>query len=210
MISRLFPIPFFAAALTVLSAFCALTVDAQNVYRWVDKDGKVFYSDQPPPPDAKSAQQKRLGSGTTVDREQVPYAVQVATQKNPVSMFATDCGELCNDAKALLAKRGVPYTLRNPQANSEDAGALRKLVGSMDVPVLVVGDTPTKGFDEATWNAALDAGGYPRVNPFTKAPPPKLTPPLKAPAPPPAPGAPPKPGDAPAPPADATPPPTRQ
>ena len=27
----------------------------QSIYRWVDKDGKVFYSDQPPPADAKSS-----------------------------------------------------------------------------------------------------------------------------------------------------------
>ena len=40
-------------------ALCfAAAADAQtNVYRWVDKDGKVQYSDTPPPKDAKSATQ---------------------------------------------------------------------------------------------------------------------------------------------------------
>ena len=30
-------------------ALLATGADAQNLYRWVDKNGKVHYSDQPPP-----------------------------------------------------------------------------------------------------------------------------------------------------------------
>jgi glutaredoxin len=171
--------------LLVSVASAAISTQAQTVYRWVDKDGKVQYSDTPPPADARSSQQKRLGSGATVD-EQVPYAVQVATQKNPVSVFVTGCGDPCSGARGLLAKRGIPYTERDPENNPADAEALKKLVGSLQVPVLVVGESSVKGFEEASWNSALDAGGYPRTNPFTKAPAPKKSEAPKA-APPPAP-----------------------
>ena len=34
---------------------------AAQLYRWVDENGNVHYSDQPPPPQARSAQRKRLG-----------------------------------------------------------------------------------------------------------------------------------------------------
>jgi glutaredoxin len=169
--------------LLVSVAGAAILAQAQTVYRWVDKDGKVQYSDTPPPADAKSSQQKRFGGGTAVD-EQVPYAVQMAIQKNPVSVYITGCGELCTGARELLAKRGIPYTERDPQNNTTDAEALRKLVGSLEVPVLVVGENSVKGFREASWNSALDAGGYPRVNPFTKAPAPKKSEAPKAPPPP--------------------------
>src|SRR5512140_2243054 len=98
--------------LLVSVAVATVSAQAQTVYRWVDKDGKVQYSDTPPPADARSSQQKRLGSGTTVD-EQVPYAVQIAVQKNPVSLFITVCGDPCSGARALLAKRGIPYTERD-------------------------------------------------------------------------------------------------
>ena len=157
----------------------------QSVYRWVDKDGKVFYSDQPPPPDAKSSQQKRLGSGITIDEDQTPYAVQVAVKKNPVIAYLSNCGELCDSARALLARRGIPYTARDPEKNTNDAAALRKQIGGLEVPVMMVGETQVKGYDEANWNSALDAGGYPRVNPFTKPPVPKKSEPAAAPTPPP-------------------------
>src|SRR5712691_2725285 len=45
---------------------CALLLSAGasqagNLYRWVDSDGTVHYSDQQPPPSAKDVQQKKLG-----------------------------------------------------------------------------------------------------------------------------------------------------
>ena len=51
--------------IVMAAALCfATAADAQtNVYRWVDKDGKVQYSDTPPPKDATNATQKSMGGG---------------------------------------------------------------------------------------------------------------------------------------------------
>jgi glutaredoxin len=138
--------------------------DAQtNVYRWVDKDGKVHFSDSPPPPEVKSATQKRMGGGG-VDAANLPYATQVAMQKFPVTIFTgPDCGDPCARGRELLAKRGIPFTERDPQAKEADAVALKALIGALDVPVLVVGDAKTKGYEADTWNSALDTAGYPRT-----------------------------------------------
>ena len=148
----------------VLAACCITAADAQtNVYRWVDKDGKVQYSDTPPPRDAKSATQKSMGGGGN-DLSQLPYATQMAMKKSPVTMFMSgDCGEPCEQGRALLAQRGIPYSQRNAQANPADAEALKKAAGQMQVPVLVVGDSVLKGYSEGSWNGALDAAGYPRT-----------------------------------------------
>jgi glutaredoxin len=159
------------ACLLLLGA--AFAAHAQTIYRWVDKDGNVQYSDLPPPPDARNLQTKRMGSGPSVDEEQLPYVVKIAKEKNPVSAYLTNCGEPCSDARAVLAKRGIPFLERDPEKNPADADALKKLIGTLQVPVLVVGEEQVKGFSDASWNAALDAGGYPRVNPFTKPPVPK-------------------------------------
>ena len=37
-------------------ALLATGADAQNLYRWVDKNGKVHYSDQPPPKEIKKVE----------------------------------------------------------------------------------------------------------------------------------------------------------
>jgi glutaredoxin len=151
-----------AVALALL-ALAALADAQTSVYRWVDKNGKVQYSDQPPPEEVKSLTQKRMG-GPTVDVSQLPYATQIAMQKFPVSMFgAPDCGDLCVRGRDLLSKRGIPYGERNVQNNPADAEAVKKLIGTIEVPVLLVGDMKVKGFDEGSWHSALDTAGYPRT-----------------------------------------------
>jgi hypothetical protein len=40
--------------ITLMAAFLTATA-AGNMYRWVDADGNVYYSDQPPPADARDA-----------------------------------------------------------------------------------------------------------------------------------------------------------
>jgi hypothetical protein len=148
-----------AAALLV-----PLAASAQStVYRWVDKDGKVQYSDTPPTQGPKDLQQKRMGGGY-VDSTQLPYAMQIAVRKSPVTLFTgAACGEPCKQGRDLLGKRGVPFTERDAQGNPQDADALKGLVGSLVVPVLAVGSATLKGFEEGMWNSALDEAGYPRA-----------------------------------------------
>jgi hypothetical protein len=43
---------------------CAMTAHAE-VYKWVDQDGKVQYSDQPPPPGASKANPQTLSGAST-------------------------------------------------------------------------------------------------------------------------------------------------
>ncbi|MBI3716096.1 MAG: glutaredoxin family protein, partial [Betaproteobacteria bacterium] len=158
-----------------------------GLYRWVDKDGVVHYTDTPPPDDAKKVERKNLSDGGSGD-DQMPYAVKVAKERNPVTLYVTDCPEGCAPARALLAKRGIPYTEKNPLTDAEVAKSLRALVGSLSVPTIVIGTTPIKGYEEASWQAALDGAGYPRTNPFLRPPAPvkdpsAATPPAPAPAP---------------------------
>ena len=156
---RTITLPLCAAAL----AF-ALAANAQtNVYRWVDKDGKVQFSDSPPPADAKDATQRRVGGGGP-DETQLPYATQVAARRFPVTLFTgTQCGEPCDQGRNLLTQRGIPYTERDAQNIAADREALKGLIGSLDVPLLMVGESKNKGFEEGTWHASLDSAGYPRT-----------------------------------------------
>lgn len=147
-----------------LALLAAAAAQAQStVYRWVDKDGKVQFTDSPPPADAKGASERRMGGGY-VDETQLPYATQVAAKRHPVTMYvSTDCGDLCAQGRALLSKRGVPYAEKNAQASQADQEALQKIAGGLSVPVLLVGETTLKGFDEGSWTAALDRAGYART-----------------------------------------------
>lgn len=145
------------AACAVAGAALAQT----SVYKWVDKDGKVQYSSEPPPADAANVTQKRMGGGGP-DDSQLPYGLQQAMKRNPLTLYvAKDC-DLCNDARAYLTKRGIPYTERNIETNPADAAKVREVMGSITVPLLMVGDKPVKGYNDEIWQSTLDSAGYPR------------------------------------------------
>lgn len=142
---------------------------AGDLFRWVDADGKVHYTDQPPPENAKKVEEKRLSS-SIIDTSELPYATQQAVKKFPVTLYANDCGEPCTQARNHLTQRGIPFTSKNPQTTPADAEALTKLVGAAYVPVLVVGSEASKGYEKTAWDAALDKAGYPKSALLRKAP----------------------------------------
>ncbi|MDZ7656161.1 MAG: glutaredoxin family protein [Sulfurimicrobium sp.] len=148
---------------TMVLLCCALSGLAQagELFRWVDADGKVHYTDQPPPASAKKVEEKKL-SGSTIDTSEMPYALRQAIKKSPVTLYANDCGVPCSQARDHLAQRGIPFTSKNPQTSPADAEALKKLVGASYVPVLLVGGAVGKGYEKGAWDAALDAAGYPK------------------------------------------------
>jgi hypothetical protein len=150
----------------ILSAAVALALlagsaGAAQLYRWVDDKGNVEWRDTPPPANAKSVE-KRTMTGNTIETSDLPYSVQQAVKKHPVTLWTFDCGPACNNANAHLAKRGIPHTVRY---STKEPEVLKKLTGGTEVPVLIVGSTQLKGYLETTWDAALDGAGYPRTPP---------------------------------------------
>jgi glutaredoxin len=148
--------------LLLLGLALATNPAVAELYKWVGADGKITYSDTPPPADAKKVEKKRLND-RVAEGDGLGFATRDAMKKHPVVLFATDCGQPCDQARALLSKRGIPFTEKNPEKNLADGKELKKLTGAIEVPDLQVGkDTPIKGFNEVSWNAALDAAGYPK------------------------------------------------
>ena len=139
----------------------AAAAHAAQFYEWVDEKGVKQFTQQPPPPNIKNVQQKRLGSNV-VETSGPSYSLQQATKNFPVTLYVTDCGDLCKNARAHLAKRGVPFNEKNPQ-KPEEIEPFKKLTGGgMEVPLLIVGELRTlKGYLASDWDAALDQAGYP-------------------------------------------------
>ena len=148
-------------ALLVALAFAALPLGAAQLYKWVDEKGNVEWRDTPPPANAKNVETRNMG-GNTIETSTMPYSVAQAVKKFPVTLWTfPDCVP-CSDARSHLVRRQVPYTERNVQRDPE---ALKKITGTTEAPVLLVGTKPLKGFLAADWDAALDEAGYPRTAP---------------------------------------------
>jgi glutaredoxin len=147
-----------------LAAFLFAAAAAGQLYRWVDKDGKVHYTDTPPPLSAGKSAQLRRG-GNVTETSMLPYATQQATKNAPVTLYTADnCKEPCAGGRKLLQGRGIPFreiAIVDEQTRED----LKRVSGSEEVPVLTVGKSVTKGFGADTWHLALDAAGYPRSGP---------------------------------------------
>ena len=154
----------------------------QQVYRYLDKDGRVVYSDRSPPTDSKDVQAKRL-SPNFIESNPVPMATTQAAERFPATLYTFACGTVCQNAEALLNRRGVPFTTVNVE-DVKGAELLKKLTGEQQAPVLQLGDKlVAKGFNESRWQAMLDEAGYPKSAPR------RATTPKGAPEPPPPPPA---------------------
>lgn len=155
---------------TVLTAACiaaglvlaAAPAAAQQMFRWVDKDGKVRYTDTPPPAFVKDVEKRPLEPGPA-GTPQGSYALQQAAKKFPVVLYTADqCGAPCTDAMALLEKRGIPF--RQVVVGTEETrAALTKVAGAVEVPTLTVGREVQRGYEASLYHGLLDTAGYPKA-----------------------------------------------
>ena len=156
------PIQFTTTLACTLLALAASHAQAQTVYRIVGPDGKVSFSDQPPPP-SSNAKVTSAGKGGSAGSGNVslPFELKEVVQRYPVTLYTSeDCGP-CGAARSLLVTRGVPFDERTIKSN-EDIEALQRLSGQNSLPLVSIGSQQLKGFSDAEWSQYLDAAGYPK------------------------------------------------
>jgi glutaredoxin len=154
------------AAIAVAGVVAAGAAQAQVLYRWTDPQGGVHITDTPPPANARNV--RKLGAaaagGPPGPSVQEPYELVLAQKEFPVTLYtAPQCGEPCAHARAALNRRGVPFSevLVADAATREE---LRRVAdGAEEVPVLFVGRSVQKGFQQEAFDALLDAARYPKT-----------------------------------------------
>lgn len=153
-----------AAGVVALGMATGACAQEKQLYKYIDADGRVVYSDKQPPASARNVQPKRV-QANVIETNEAPIASQTASDRFPVVLYTFDCGEICQNAEALLNRRGVPFTTVNV-ADPQGAAKLQALTGANAAPVLQVGDKlVAKGLNESRWQAMLDEAGYPKTPP---------------------------------------------
>lgn len=150
------------AGLLLLASVCAIA-QTQQVYRYLDVDGRVVYSDKPPPADARNAQAKRIGRNS-IETSELSFATQQAQERFPVTLYTFSCGVVCDTAQGLLNKRGVPHTVVDV-SQGDGADRLKRLTNGLEAPALQVGEQVATGFNETKWQSMLSDAGYPKTPP---------------------------------------------
>lgn len=139
----------------------APALPAMAVYKIVQPDGSVIYTDRPPT--TGNARVVPLGrdAAPAMPELALPQELRSLMQRYPVTLYTSaDCTP-CDSGRRLLQQRGVPYSERLV-SSEEDALALERAVGGRTVPALTIGAQALRGLSETDWTAFLDAAGYPR------------------------------------------------
>jgi len=153
---------FVPIVITLGALFATLPAQAQAQahYKVVGPDGKITYTDRLTGPTSGKVTPLGANGSTATESAALPAELQRAVERYPVTLFITvDCAP-CDNARAMLRQRGIPHSEKIVQSG-DDADALQRLTGTRDVPTLLIGVQAVPGFAPESWNAYLNAAGYP-------------------------------------------------
>jgi glutaredoxin len=119
-----------------------------EIYKWVDEQGQVHYSDQKPedrpvteiPVETRSYQGISYGTVAIDTRKDAPKA-------RVVMLSASWCGT-CKKARQYFRRNGIPFREYDIEKSSRGKRLYEQL-GATGVPVILVGKKRMNGFSEA-------------------------------------------------------------
>lgn len=122
------PIQLFVA----LAVLLATATVAAQVYKWVDKDGKVQYSDMPPPPSVSKTDPKKLNTGANSAAPaaaNTTAAAAAAAQKSPQDRSKDADKRRIEDAEKARKDEEAQKAVKQ---NEERCGAATRYKGDLD------------------------------------------------------------------------------
>jgi glutaredoxin len=148
-------VPLAALALTLAAA------PAYALYKVVNPDGTVTYTDRPPA--AAGAKITAMTPGGTADPGRLPDALRQTVARWPVTLYTSPNCSPCVEARRMLRERGVPHAEKTVFTD-DDRAAWQDVVGGPEAPALKIGAQTLRGLQTDRWVEYLDAAGYPRTS----------------------------------------------
>ena len=152
------------AAFLLLLVVLLSSESAWALYKVVGPDGRVTYTDRPPPEGAKSVTELQVRVPAPVAASK-PAATpqdskQAASPLPPtVDLFTGSACDRCEEARSWLVGRGIPY--REFRVDSdEDRVAYRDTMGGKSLPGLRTSRGSTRGFSNTRWRNLIEEAGY--------------------------------------------------
>jgi glutaredoxin len=151
----------YGPAVALFAVFLCLPVTAgAELYKWIDADGKVHYSDSAP----TGTKAKRLD--LKINSISGPPVVSKLSAVSPAGtlvtlrvrlLSTTWCG-YCKKAAAYLRSRGTPFEELDVEKSSRGKREYDAL-GGRGVPIILVGDRRMDGYDQTTLATMLQDAG---------------------------------------------------
>ncbi len=141
--------------LRVLWLVCLMMVVpplSAEVYKWVDENGLIHYSDSKPENQAFEQVEINAGSYTGVS-----YATLKDDVGKQVIMLSADWCGVCKKAKRYFRRNGIRFTELDIEKSTKGKRLYQKL-GARGVPVILVGRERMNGFSEAGFERLYSKG----------------------------------------------------
>jgi len=149
-----------AAAVLGLALLVVAEAAAAQVYKWKDEHGVTHYGDTPPP--RVKSDILKTDRPAPARAPVLPYELARAVQAAPVVLYTTARCDGCDQGRALLRARGIPFSERTVNTGEDQQQLERANGGKSELPLLLVGSRKIAGFQAAAWQDALSAAAYPK------------------------------------------------
>jgi glutaredoxin-like YruB-family protein len=128
------------------SALTPAAVNADQIFKWVDENGKVHFTDIPPNDQETEQVQVRINSYSATEL----LVMDEVSSSDKVVMYSTDWCTYCDKAKKYFTANDVPFVEYDIE---KDSAARREYdrLGGRGVPVILVGNKRMNGFSVATF-----------------------------------------------------------
>ena len=122
---------------------CFSSLSTAGIYKWVDENGKVHFSDKKPVSQGVEEVDVRVNT-----YESVSYDTSLFDVGKQVVMYSASWCGYCKQARQYFKKNGIRYTEHDIEKNRFARKKYDEL-GATGVPVILVGKKRMNGFSEA-------------------------------------------------------------
>jgi glutaredoxin len=130
----------FKITLLVLAGLVAAESASSEIFRWVDEDGKVHFSDKPSRSHVSEPIKLRINT-----YEAVTYDTSYLDVGKKVVMYSASWCGVCKKARRYFESEGIRYMEYDVENSTRGKAEFRKL-GGKGVPVILVGKQRMNGF----------------------------------------------------------------
>lgn len=124
-----------------------------EIFKWIDSDGQLHVSDQPPERNiGRRLGMRVIGTYPGVSVEPIGALSSSDVVSDRVLIYTTQSCKPCEYAKAHLDQQYIPFTEYSLD-HSQAARVELKQLGGTGVPFILVGDYVMKGFNAKRFDA---------------------------------------------------------
>lgn len=137
-------------SIMLVAAVLSTHANADKLYKWVDKNGKVSYQSSPPPANSKILKESTIKTTNSGN---------VQSNNSPVTVYTVVNCPACLQVMEFLKSKSIPYTeqsLTDQQVQSSVLDA----TGQLAAPTVSVGGRFLSNTSTETLNQQLSDAGY--------------------------------------------------